>query len=185
MALRTKLSNGFRRLSHRRGSSRTDDLTLATQDGGRAGDGEQKRGANAGKGSGQGISIGEVDPDALASLPIGAAWGDTPGTSAVLVRSPEGTSKIPSVFSDASTTDSPANSFDSIDTISDRSGRDSPDIAAETHRRTKKLLKYSRWIRNRTQNGDGDAGNDKSVLALERKMARQEEKLNALHLDRK
>lgn len=59
----------------------------------------------------------------------------------------------------------------------------------EKNRRTRKLLKYSRWIRNRTA-GDGDAdgggssgksvSKDKSVLALERKMARQEMKLDEL-----
>ncbi|TFK29435.1 hypothetical protein FA15DRAFT_663974 [Coprinopsis marcescibilis] len=71
--------------------------------------------------------------------------------------------------------ESPANSFDSIDTISDMEA-EIEDAEVEKNRRTRKLLKYSLW-KDRSSNSQNA---EKNTLSLERKVARQEMKLNAL-----
>ena len=45
----------------------------------------------------------------------------------------------------------------------------------------KKMFKYSQWIKKRMEGGEQKEEESRSVLALERKMARQEEKLDKLY----
>jgi NH3-dependent NAD+ synthetase len=95
----------------------------------------------------------------------------------------EGRTEPPSPRTDGSfsnSEDEEAHSFDSIDTISERSTHHEGDIEAEKHHRMKKLLKYSQWIKKRTDGAPKEEEQSRSVLALERKMARQGEKLDKL-----
>ena len=77
-----------------------------------------------------------------------------------------------SVDSNAS---SPANSFASIDTISDAGSDRDVDAETEKNWRMRKLLKYSRWKSKVASGGD-----EKNNSALERRMAKQERKLQEL-----
>ncbi|EAU83961.1 hypothetical protein CC1G_09843 [Coprinopsis cinerea okayama7 len=136
-------------------------------------------------------SVGALDPEFLSNLPIGADLnGNSQGGSPYFTRSNSANDGDHQTNSVDIGSASPANSFDSIDTISDTEldGDIDPDLALmnEKHRRTRKLLKYSRWLKSRA-NGyhEGTSPTDgertRGVLALERKMARQEQRLSELH----
>ena len=100
-----------------------------------------------------GGSLGSCDPDLLHNLPIGGELrvdekGNVTGTTPPSSSQSEGGTQPSSLRRDGSfsnSEDEEAHSFDSIDTISERSSRNE-DIEAEKHHRMKKMLKYSQWF---------------------------------------